>query len=125
MWSVGVVAAYMWCGHVPTGLDDDELNCTPEGLLAVLLGACAAAGCDLPHDPEEESYPPPDGLLQLMVGCLAKDPSQRLSAQQLLRMPWFEQERGQMLYNASQRPASASGSYGVALEALLESWKAQ
>lgn len=121
MWSVGAVAAYMWCGHVLTGWNNPELDCTQEGLRTVLMSACATAGCKNQCSVQQPPAQPPEGLLQLLTGCLAVDPSQRRSAEELLRLSWFEPERGQMLYKASQRPVV--GTYGPALEALVESWK--
>lgn len=124
IWSVGAIAACMWCGHVPAGLDNPDLACTPQGLGTLLLDACMAEGTKQPDPYDDWPCDPPEGLLQLLTGCLARDPGQRSSAQQLLGLPWFEPERRQVLDMASQRPPEGAGSWGPALEALVASWVA-
>lgn len=133
VWSVGGMALYLWYGYKPGWLDTEPCH-TPGEVASCMKEQGGTADRD-----------PPAGLLDLVGSCLLADPAQRKTARELLALPWFEEERCQVLARAQARgpvttPASPaatgsaaagataarmpspSTSWGPALEALVEEW---
>lgn len=149
MWSVGAIALYLWCGIVPVWLKEDR-PMTPSDVRAVVVERCIETGrrqgmqaasqssssrsavADAEDDNSVADWVPPEGLLQLVCGCLLLDPTHRKTSQQLLLLPWFNPERDRMLTTKKEQGhsyahpaesgADAAAPWGPALDALMQSW---
>jgi serine/threonine protein kinase len=97
MWSVGAIALFLWTGVVPDGLEKVH-SVTPQDVHELVARCIAEASC---HPQSEDSCHPaaftggfevpeaPQGLLDLLSGCLLTDPAKRSTAEELLLLPWF------------------------------------